>query len=112
MEKEDFWRKAWFFGLGLANFTRSKIQALVEDMIKRGEISQQEGPQAVEEILARMETAQEAFFAKVKELVHQAIQDLKLARAADLEALEKRVDSLEKELVSREIEGRQGVIVD
>lgn len=112
MEKEDFWRKAWFFGLGLANFTRAKIEALVEDMIKRGEISQQERSQAVEEILGRLETAQEAFFEKVKEVVYKAVHDLKLARTEDLEALAKRVDAIEKELVEREIEGRQGVIVD
>jgi polyhydroxyalkanoate synthesis regulator phasin len=112
MEKEDFWRKAWFFGLGLANFTRAKIEALVEDMIKRGEISQQERSQTIEEILARWETAQEAFFEKVKEVACKAVHDLKLARAEDLEALAKRVDALEKELVEREIEGRQGAIID
>ena len=112
MEKQDFWRKAWFFGLGLANFTRAKIEALVEDMIKRGEISGQEGSQAVEEILARLETAQEAFFEKVREVVCKAVHDLKLARAEDLEALAKRVDALERELVEREIEGRQGSTVD
>jgi len=112
MEKEEFWRKAWFFGLGLANFTRDKIEALVEEMIKRGEISRQEQSQAVEEILARSETAQEAFIEKVKEVLSKAVHDLKLARAEDLEALEKRVDALERELVEREIEGRQGAIID
>ncbi len=112
MEKEVFWRKAWFFGLGLANFTRAKIETLVEDMITRGEISRQERSQAVEEILARLETAQEAFFEKVKEAVCKAVHDLNLARAEDLEALAKRVDALERELVEREIEGRQGAIID
>ncbi len=112
MEKEDFWRKAWFFGLGVANFTNAKIEALVEEMIKRGEINQQEKSQTVEEILGRMQSAQAALFAKVKEAVAQVVQELKLARLADLQALEKRVAALEKELAEREIEGRQGVVVD
>jgi polyhydroxyalkanoate synthesis regulator phasin len=112
METEDFWRKAWFFGLGLANFTRAKVEALVEDMIKRGEISQQERSQTVEELWARWKAAQEAFWEKVKEVVAKAVHDLKPARAEDLEALAKRVDALERELVEREIEGRQGAIID
>ena len=112
MEKDDFWRKAWFFGLGVANFTRAKIEALVEEMIKRGEINQQERSQTVEEILGRMQSAQEALSAKVKEAVAQVVQELKLARTADLQALEKRVAALEKELAEREIEGRQGIVVD
>jgi hypothetical protein len=37
---------------------------------------------------------------------------MKVARANDLEALEKRVAALEKELVEREIEGREGSIPD
>ncbi len=110
MEKEDFWRKARFFGLGLVDFTRAKIEAVVEEMIKRGEISQQEGPQAVEEISARMETAQEAFSEKVKEMVQKTVHDMGVGRR--LEDLEKRISALEREHVELEIEGRQGPIVD
>jgi polyhydroxyalkanoate synthesis regulator phasin len=112
MEKEDLWRKAWFFSLGLADFTKEKIEALVEDMIKRGKISQPEGSQAVEEILARLETTQDAFVEKIKEVVCKAVHDMRLARAADLEALQKRVAALEKEHAELEIEGRLGPIVD
>jgi polyhydroxyalkanoate synthesis regulator phasin len=97
-DKEKFWRKAWFFGVGLVDFTRTKIEGLVEDLVKRGEISQQEKPQAVEEMWARAKSAQEALFEKVKEMVPKAISGMKLARAAGLEALEKRVAALEKKL--------------
>jgi len=97
-DKEKFWRKAWFFGVGVVDFTRAKIEGLVEDMVKRGEISRQEGSQAVEEMLARAKSAQEALFEKVKEMVPKAISGMKLARAAGLEALEKRVAALEKKL--------------
>jgi len=110
MEKEDFWRKAWFFGLGLVDFTRAKIEALVDEMIKRGEISQQEGSQVVEEISARMETAQEAFSEKVREMVHKAVHDMGVSRR--LEDLEKRISALEREHAELEVEGRIGPIVD
>lgn len=110
MEKEDFWRKAWLFSQGLVDFTRTKIEALGEEMIKRGELSQQEGSRAVEEFSAQMETAQEAFFEKVREMVNKAVHDMGLLRR--LEDLEKRISALEKENVELEIEGRQGTVID
>lgn len=98
---KDFWRKTWFFGLGLLDFTTEKVEALVEEMVKRGEVTQQESPQAVEQIMAKAQEAQQVLFDKVKELVKKSMAEMKLARSADLAALEKRVEALEKELQDR-----------
>ncbi len=98
---KDFLRKTWFFGLGLLDFTTEKVEALVEEMVKRGELNQQESPQAVEQIMAKAQEAQQALFDKVRELVKKSLAEMKLARAADLAALEKRVEALEKELQDR-----------
>ena len=66
--------------------------------MRRGEISQQEGPEAVKELLAQAQEAQAALLEKVKELVNKALAEAKPARAADLEALEKRLAALEEEV--------------
>ena len=112
MEQKEFWRKALLFGFGVWDFTKQKVEALVEEMVKLGEISQQESPEAVEQIMAKAKETNQALFAKVQELTIKALSEIKVARAKDLEALEKRVDALEKELVEKEIEGRQGPVVD
>ena len=112
MEKKEIWRKALWFGFGVWDFTKEKVETLVAEMVKRGEISQQESPEAVEEISAKAEETQQALVAKIKELTGKALAEMRLARAKDMEALEKRVDALEKELVEREMEGRQGSTLD
>ena len=43
---EDTWRKAKHFGLGVLDFTREKVEALVNDMVKRGELSEQDTAEA------------------------------------------------------------------
>jgi polyhydroxyalkanoate synthesis regulator phasin len=91
---KDFLQKVWFFGVGVFDATKEKAEALVEEMIKRGEVTQQESPQVVEQILDKAQEAQKALVEKMK----SAISDMKLARTADLEALEKRVAVLEKEI--------------
>ncbi len=95
---KDFLQKASFFCLGFFDFTRDKIESLVQEMVHRGEITQQETPEAVKELLNRAQEAQAALVDKVKELVARALAEAKPARAADLEALAKRVTVLEAEI--------------
>ena len=95
---EDLWRKAKHFGLGVMDFTREKVEALVDDMVKRGELTEQETPQAVAEIMAKAQSEQEAFWEKLQGMVEKMVSETGLARAADLEALEKRVAALEKKM--------------
>lgn len=91
---QDLLKKAWLFGVGVFDFTKEKAEALVSEMVKRGEVSQQESPQAVEQILDKAQEMQKALFEKVKEI----IAGMNLARTADLEALEKRVAALEEKI--------------
>jgi polyhydroxyalkanoate synthesis regulator phasin len=95
---EDLWRKAKLFGLGVLDFTREKVEAVVADMVKRGELSEQETPQAVAELMERAKSEQDVFMDKLKVMVEKVISGTGLARSADLEALEKRVADLEKKL--------------
>lgn len=95
---KDILQKAWSFGLGVFDFSREKVEALVAEMVRRGEISQKESPEAVKEFLGRAQEAQAAVVDKVKELVNKALAEARPARAADLEGLEKRVAALEAEV--------------
>ena len=57
---EDLWRKAKHFGLGVVDFTREKVEALVDDMVKRGELTEAEPSQAVAEIMEKAKFEQDA----------------------------------------------------
>jgi polyhydroxyalkanoate synthesis regulator phasin len=98
---EDIWRKAKHFGLGVWDFTKEKVEALVGDMVKRGELSEQEGPEAVARIMEKAREEQEALTDKLKGMIVKMHADMGLARQADLEALEKRVADLESKLEGR-----------
>ena len=95
---EELWRKAKLFGLGVLDFTKEKVDAMVEDMVKRGEISETETPQAVAELMEKAKSEQEAFMDKLQAVVEKVVSGSGLARATDLEALEKRGADLEKKL--------------
>jgi polyhydroxyalkanoate synthesis regulator phasin len=94
---EDFFRKAMQFGLGLVDFTREKVEGVVEEMVRRGELSQQDKSGAIAQIMEKAQAEQEA----LKEKIIQAVAGMGLARAQDLENLEKRVAALEAALQAR-----------
>lgn len=91
---KDLLKKAWLFGVGVFDATKEKAEAIVAEMVKRGEVTQQESPQMVDQIVAKAQEAQKALVDKVK----STVTDMKLVRASDLEALEKRVAALEEKL--------------
>jgi polyhydroxyalkanoate synthesis regulator phasin len=90
---EDLWRKAKHFGLGMLDFTKEKVEALVDEMVKRGE---QETTKAVTTIMERAKSEQEAFMDKLKSVVEKIVSEIGLARNSDLEALKKKVEEMEK----------------
>jgi polyhydroxyalkanoate synthesis regulator phasin len=98
---KDLLHKAWLFGVGVFDFTKEKVEDLVQDMVQRGEITQQESPEAVKQLLAKAQDAQQALWEKVKELTKATIAELSVAKASELEALEKRIAALEEALKNR-----------
>ena len=98
---KDLLHKAWLFGVGMFDFTKEKIEGVVQEMVQRGEISQSDSPEAVKQLLAKAQDAQQALWEKVKELTQAAIDGINVAKASELEALEKRVAALEEALKSR-----------
>jgi polyhydroxyalkanoate synthesis regulator phasin len=99
---KDLLQKAWLFGVGLFDFTKEKVDAMVQEMVQRGEITQQEGPEAVKQLMAKAQDAQQAMLDKVKELTRNAIDEIKVAKASELEALKARVAALEEALKKRQ----------
>jgi polyhydroxyalkanoate synthesis regulator phasin len=98
---KEILHKAWLFGVGVFDFTKEKVEELVQEMVRRGEITKQEGPEAVRELLGKAQEAQQAMVAKVKEVTRSALDEFKVAKTSELEALEARVAALEEALKAR-----------
>jgi polyhydroxyalkanoate synthesis regulator phasin len=93
---DDLFKKTISFGVGLFDYTKEKVENLVDEMVKRGEVSQQDSSQAVEELWEKAEQEQSAFWNKVKTYINSIIDEMPLVRRADVKALEERLAALEK----------------
>ncbi len=93
----DALEKAAYTGLGLAALTKDKLEEAVETLKKERGLTEEEGRKLADELKIDAENARNKLDEHIDKAVNKALARLKLAKAADLEALKKRVAELEAE---------------
>ena len=91
----DLLKKMFYFGVGAAVLTKEKVEELVDELVKKGEINQQDKPNAIKELMSKVQEQEKVFTAKVKEMTQKAVKDMGLMTRAELEELRKRIEKLE-----------------
>ena len=90
--------RAW--GLGILSLTREKAEAIVEDLVKRGEVQRDEARELVDRLVARGGKEREALSDLVRDEVEEAIGAMNLASKADLDTLTKKLNALARKAKS------------
>ena len=91
-------KKAMLLGIGLISLTKEKAEEIVDDLIKRGEVSREERFKMVDKLLREAEKKEEELTGKINEIVQNTITQVGLASKKDLEAISKRLAEIEKRI--------------
>lgn len=90
--------KVFLIGLGATVTTAEKVKEVVDELVERGELSQQEGKSFAEDLKVKAVKEKEHFEAKIKETVeqytHKAIESLGLVKRDEFDALKREVEAL------------------
>ncbi|MEW6087516.1 MAG: phasin family protein [bacterium] len=97
----DIVKKLFMAGLGVAALTEEKVSKIVDELVKKGEISEQEGKGAVKSLLSQVEENKKFVEEKIQEQLEQIFKKAKLATQQDIEKLEKRIEKLEAVLKNK-----------
>ncbi len=89
-------RKMMMFGVGLAAMTRDKIEELVNELVKKGEMSEKEGREFVNDLMEKSRKVTRDLEAKTEEMVAATLKKLNIPTRRELDDLRERVDRLEK----------------
>ena len=95
-EMSEMIRKMGLFGVGIVSMTQEKIEEFTQEMIKTGEISREEGKKFVKEILSEKEKQVNDLEEKINKKVNETIKKSGIVMKSDLDALEKKIEKLEK----------------
>jgi len=85
-------------GLGAALLTRESASNIIDDLVKRGAVSKDEGKKLVSHMMERGQSQREKIEEFVSEAVERAMSKGDVARRSTLEKLEERLAALENKL--------------
>lgn len=92
----DFIKKIVLAGTGLAMLTTEKIQEMVDELVKKGEVTEKEAREVLEELVEKSKQARKNFEEKVEHLVKSALNRMDIPTKKDLDDLKERLERLEK----------------
>jgi polyhydroxyalkanoate synthesis repressor PhaR len=104
----DFFKKSVLFGLGVFDLTKEKAEKMVDEMIKRGEMTQSDKAKAVKELLKGHDERMEKLKKKIDESVEKVTAKVKGKEKEEFAKLQKKIDELTKvvEKLEKKLSGK------
>jgi polyhydroxyalkanoate synthesis regulator phasin len=93
----DVVRKYLDIGLEWTQDTREKAEEAVRELVKTGEVRAEDAQSAVRDLVDRSRKRSEELSERIRTEVKEQLSKVQPASAADLQALVKRIDKLEKD---------------
>ncbi len=90
-------RKSLLAGVGVVSFTKDKLSSLFDDLVERGEISNDQAKKILSSLLRRGETDKHHWVDRVVGEVDKVLSKAPLVTRAEYRTLEARVRALEGE---------------
>ncbi len=97
----DLFRKGYLVGLGLASLTREKVEEVVDELVKRGEVAEKDRPGVVDDMITRMRDEQKRLTNMLRETAQKVIVDMGVPSRQQFDELLRRVERLEQAAHSR-----------
>ncbi len=98
----DIVRKAMLASLG----AQGRVSEFVDDLVKRGELSQGEGSKIVKEWMDKAQQSSADLTGRIQGAVTDALKQFPLATKSDVEEVQKRLDTLSTRI--QKMEGGEG----
>ena len=91
----NMFKKAFLLGIGSMSLTKKKVEDMVDEMVRQGEIEAKDRMKAIDAILKEGEKVNEENMHKIRDMLKKDVHDLGLVTREEYEALRKRIETLE-----------------
>lgn len=91
---KDMMNRMLSLGFGIAETSKEQVEKLVEELVKKGELSRSESEGLIKDLMRKAEEAENRMKESVREGVSSVIAELRLATKDDIERLERKLDAL------------------
>ncbi len=97
----DILRKAIFLGLGVITITREKAEAMVDELIKKGEVASAERYTTIDKLLKEADAQQRQFQDKINQSVQKTVAEMGLPTRKDWDEVKEALKRIEMRLTER-----------
>ncbi|MCK5177379.1 MAG: hypothetical protein KAQ92_06640, partial [Candidatus Aenigmarchaeota archaeon] len=91
-------KKILLLGLGIGATTKEKIEKLIEELEKKGELSAKEGEKITQEFIKKSKKQSEDIKKMVDTELSATIKKMPFATKTDIKALERKIEKISKEI--------------
>jgi len=98
----EFIKKAIFIGAGLASMTAEKIEETVNEIVKKGDLTEKQGRELVQELKEKSTKVRKELSERIDKIVNDALQKLNIPSRKEVEELKARIEQLEKAAEKKE----------
>ena len=81
--------------------TKEKLEEFTQEMVKKGEINKEEGKKFVIDVLSEKDRQLKEIGGMINQNVKDVIENSGIATKKDIQALEKRIEMLEKNIATK-----------
>jgi polyhydroxyalkanoate synthesis regulator phasin len=97
----DFIKKTMLTGIGLAMKTKDELEEWVKEIVKKGEMSEKEGKNFLDDIKDKSEKAQKEFEQKIESKLKDLLKKADIATRDEVNDLKNEIQELRKILDSK-----------
>jgi poly(hydroxyalkanoate) granule-associated protein len=98
----DFVKKSMLIGVGLATLTREKVEQTINELIEKGEMSEKEGKDAVDDLMKKSKEVTKGLTEKVEKTVTDTLNKLNIPTRKEFAELKEKIKQMEKSRGSKE----------
>ncbi|MFB3924546.1 MAG: phasin family protein [Syntrophales bacterium] len=97
----EFMRKAVLIGAGLASLTREKMENAVNDLVKRGELTEKEGRELINDLIKKSAELKKDLDDRIENTVTRTLNRLNIPTRKEILELKERIEKMEREKESK-----------
>ena len=101
MTISDIINKAFLAGLGAISLSRDKVEGFIDDLVKRGELSQEEKRGMLSELLESVEKRQTELGDFIRKEIRKILESLDMPSREEINKLKEEIERLKKQDVDK-----------
>lgn len=105
---KDFMRKGIAAGLGLAIISKERTEKVVQELVKKGEMTPAASKELLDKLISRGEQERQELDSILRERIKKVLRDQDIASQDDILRLERRIEMLEAKVMTSDTLGEDG----